>query len=343
LQSAKSDSKTTLSDFAPLVALANLYVQNKELVLHGKYRGTDAAHALYRQVIHFISSRFGEPETCQRAIRYPVLAYARWLKSQRLFPAMFKQYYRISQPPKADWTAVYKTGKYLLMPTRHECIPNEKVGKIHLKRATEKGFAKAPFILGWYEIEEKNKNLDEGLDSLFLSYQMGYFPALVKFIETTRLLGGPRRNARQHFLHLVDSHRVMTQELRDSAGDKRKIQKLAVYMATCIELLEGRAFLKYQWEEGMRRIAISTVDAKFFLSMARKNGHRDAEPLFGPRQTNFPGHRCPTDAHFGPFRDCRCCDACYSRRSEVPKMRCSECYFDVCAICAGGIWADDDN
>jgi hypothetical protein len=95
---------------------------------------------------------------------------------------MFDQYCRLSEPPDADWTAVYKTGKYLLMPEYDVCKPNEKVGKRLLQKATDKGLSKARHQLGRSRI--KQRRLDKGLDLFFLSHQMGYLPALIAFLDT---------------------------------------------------------------------------------------------------------------------------------------------------------------
>jgi hypothetical protein len=354
MSSMKSNLTSSISQYygpevaGYLVELTRLFTEHNELVYkhidkHGKrfeYQGPAAIDFLYRLAIHqFGCAKDGGTEgDRKKAMKPSVLAYARWLKTQHRYAAMFRQYNKLSQPPKSSKIAVFKTGKYLLAPKRKECVPNAKLGMDLLRQSIAKGFARAAFHIGRYQIQ-KNK-WDEGLDSLILAFRMGCIRGLFSYIDTVNDMGGPRRYPGQHFSMLLEAYRGLTHTLHDHISDKKKFKALTKDLKACKKRLSSAQYVKYQWREGLRLLSVSTEDARFFLEFARDNHHEKAAQLFLAERKAFREHRCGSTEDFGLYenRPC-CCDVC-GTNEEVPKMHCSKCCFDVCMVCVGGIYLD---
>jgi TPR repeat protein len=328
-----------------LKQLEDLYTNNKELV-HRYTDGADNEQVLrtegaidfhYRRVIQRIAHLPESEADRKKIMRQSVLGYAKWLHKQGRFAAMFRQYYKISQPPKASKVAVYKTGKYLLSPKGNSCVRNPTLGIKLLKQAVEKGFPGAPFHIGCYQIDERD--LEEGLDNLILSFRMGYVRGLFKYIYTLDTMGGPRRYPGQHFSMLLDAYRTLKHQLASPLPDKKRAA-MEQDLKTCTKRLRSRPYAKYQFREGRRLLRLSVEAAKPFMTLASTNGHPHAQRMFQAplREKDLP-HREPScPGKWGPFQlQPWVCDVC-GKNDFLPQRHCSECSFDVCIMCTGGMY-----
>jgi hypothetical protein len=283
---------------------------------------------------------------------------------------MFRQYHRISQPPKASKLAVYKTGKYLLgmaflmkckkleakslasdsVKVQREllttpkqlkpdpvCVPNPEFGIQLLTKSIEKGFSHAAFLVGCYRFIYGD--LETGIDKIMLSFRMGYIKALFVYIAAVNIVGGSRRDPVQHFRMLLSAFRGLQQTLSDTIFDEKNRKALVRDKEACERRLCLPQYKKYQWREGVQLFRVSPKEAKFFLAAAAMNGNPDAKRQFEAPRTVFPKHRRDCTGNFdGPFEVRHCqCGECGEDRTPL-KKRCPRCHHDVCQFCVGGIY-----
>jgi hypothetical protein len=270
--------------------LEDLYSTHAELVYthsdsngHTRtFQGAGAIDFLYRMAIHSMFQSAKPEESHHKKMKLPVLAYAKCLKKQGRFAAMFRQYYRLVRGLKTPKLALYKTGKYLVAPKRGECVQNRQLGIEMLKKCIDDGLCRAAFVIGRDQIEQNE--LEEGLESFLLSFKMGCVQGLFAYVDTSNRMGGPRREPAKHFDMLLDAYRSLKQKNGETPSDA----KLARDLNACRDRLCDRHYVKYQWKEGIRLLATSVTTPRFLFEAAKANNHPQAERLFSPEHVRFP-------------------------------------------------------
>jgi hypothetical protein len=242
-------------------------------------------------------------------------------------------------------------GKWLTNPKNGECVRNRGLGKKYLQVASDRGFPKAVDRLGRFLIA--SGHFDEGLEKLGVAHRMGYWPALRRYVETCRAMGALMWTPEDLFLKVMGAHaRLKSAVSVHGMLEPGKTGSLEKHLKDCqvyaLSPFFGEGHMGYSLRLWGTKEERSKARGWMWVA-ANAAGLTRAKRMFmrpnwfqKKHAKRFPNCESKNsdllwDAEFTNTGICSLC----KRPGRVPNWVCCSCDFEVCPVCAGGLFSTD--